>query len=364
MPSPKRPPAFQFYADAWLGSVSVETMSASVEGTYIRLLARQWKAHLAGELLPRDPKVLRLLTKLSPGEWAKAWPVLEKHFPSSGEGRANPTLQGVWQERLEFVENARTNGRKGGRPAIAHGPLARPSGRLPEETKETEPITGQEPNPSRFGNPTPNRNGTSVVCGLDTDTPPTAADAAVGPPRGAAATAAAESAVPDPEAYAERRDAMRARFTDERHLLAFDRHCRASRHPDSLLLDIEAAARERPSDGAPPLPWDVIGTVLHELSLKGKPPSEHLIRTFAAPILSPRVPVGAGGLEDDVSGERRDQNYFTAVRYAKEGDVSWQRYCLDKGIRWAESEAEMAADFERRIRAGEFVPPELREVPS
>lgn len=319
MASPKRPPAFQFYADAWLGSVSVETMPAAVEGTYIRLLARQWKAHLAGEVLPKDPSVLRLLTKLTPPEWKKAWVHLEKHFPVHGEGRANRTLAAVWQDRVDFVERARTNGRNGGRPQ------SEPEANRPRNPKGTEKGTQKEPNPSRVGtpdgNPDGNPDGTSVVCGLGTDTPPTAAHAAVPPPHGAAAAA---SDVHDPEAYARRRDAIRARFADERAVLAFDRHCRAARHPDALLLDLEAASRERPSDGAPGLSWDVIGLVLHELSVKGKPATEHLIRVFAAPIVSP-----IGRQTPDTP---------------------------------AMSEAEIEADMLRRIEAGEFLPAQLQEV--
>jgi uncharacterized protein YdaU (DUF1376 family) len=276
MPSPKRPPAFQFYADAWLGSVSVETMPAAVEGTYIRLLARQWRTHLAGELLPKDPAILRLLTKLSPAEWKKAWPLLEKHFPVTGEHRANPTLLAVWQDRVDFLESARENGKKGGRP------VKEPEPPNPRKAKikraETQPFTGVEPNPS----PTENPDETSVVCSLSTDTPPPAANAAVAPP-------AAAAAVRGEAAYAKRFAAIRARFTDERAVLAFERHCRAQKHPDAFLLDLEAAARERPSDGAPGLPWDVIGMALHEIGQKGKVASEFLVRSFAAPLMRPRA---------------------------------------------------------------------------
>lgn len=320
MPSPKRPPAFQFYADAWLGSVSVETMPANVEGTYIRLLARQWKAHIAGdEVLPKDPAVLRLLTKLTPAEWKKAWPQLEKHFPVQGSGRANPTLAAVWQDRADFVQAQRENGKKGGRPQREPGQPAPHNPNLP--AKESQ----RKPKPSQSANPTGNPNESSVVCSLETDTTPTAAAAAVSPLAGAAAAAD----VHDPIAYAERREAIRQRFADERHVLAFDRHVRASQFPDVFLLDLEAASRERPSDGKPAVPWDVIGTVLHELSVKGKRPTEHLIRVFAEPMLNPRA-----DRAPDATAER------------------------------PKTDAEIEAEFMARIERGDFLPPELREVPA
>lgn len=33
-------------------------------------------------------------------------------------------------------------------------------------------------------------------------------------------------------------------------------------------------------------------------------------------------------------GSGKDPMYFTAIRYAREGDAEWQTYCQDKGITW------------------------------
>lgn len=91
MPVPKLPPPFPFFSDDWLCSAAVESMPAEVEGTYIRLLCRQW----SGGVLPHDPTTIRLLTKLSSAQWKKAWTTLERHFPPTADGsaRANPTLE-------------------------------------------------------------------------------------------------------------------------------------------------------------------------------------------------------------------------------------------------------------------------------
>ena len=112
MPTPKRPPAFQFYPNAWFGSVAVETMPADVEGTFIRLLARQWLA----VTLPADPEQLRKLTKLSARRWPSAWVYLEPRFPLVDGGRRNETLHDLHIEREQFIAKQALNGGKGGRP--------------------------------------------------------------------------------------------------------------------------------------------------------------------------------------------------------------------------------------------------------
>lgn len=165
MTAPKKAPAFQFYASAWLASASVTRMEPEVEGTYLRLLCHQWQLHVAeeGELLPIDPAEVRRLTKLDVKQWATAWTRLEKHFPQFDGGRANPTLLAVWEERNAFVRGRRANGGAGGRPK--------------KETK-TEP-TGNHVVSSRLSPPEPTakRDESSVVCSLRSDTTP-AADAA------------------------------------------------------------------------------------------------------------------------------------------------------------------------------------------
>lgn len=281
MATPKRIPAFQMYAHAWLGSMHVDMMPAEVEGTYIRLLCKLWVALTQGEgqILPVDPKQIRTLTKLSEAQWRKAWPLLEKHFPMTDDnaGRVNPTLLAVWTEREAFVLKQRANGEGGGRPPKnPNPPKTKPKPEPRAKPRETQAFPEK--------NPSPNPDETSVS-GTGTALPPTAADAAVSPP----------AAAPDePPEFAERKAALRAQFTDERSVLAFDRHCRASRNPEGFLLDVEYAAKPRPSDGAEGVPWDVIGLAMHELSAKGMPATEHLIRKFAAPIMAPAAAPGAG----------------------------------------------------------------------
>ena len=149
MPKASKSPAFQFYASDWLTSTAVEMMPPEVEGTYVRLLCRQWLA----VTLPADPAVLRSLTKLSPAQWKKAWPVLAPHFPlvDGGAGRQNPQLQGVRADREQYLQQSAEAGKKGAkkrwgedRVPYSH-PIATPMG------SPSEPQWGQDDSGSGSG---------------------------------------------------------------------------------------------------------------------------------------------------------------------------------------------------------------------
>lgn len=68
---------FAMYAGDWLSSTTVSLMTAAEEGTYTRLLCHAWR----NDGLPADPNAVRLLTKLSPSEFKRAWPTIESAFP-------------------------------------------------------------------------------------------------------------------------------------------------------------------------------------------------------------------------------------------------------------------------------------------
>lgn len=81
-----KPPAFQFYVDAWLSSSSIAAMSPAQEGAYIHLLALCWSnARLA---LTGDPGKLALMSRLN-GDWAALGPEILTNFvehPIDGPG--------------------------------------------------------------------------------------------------------------------------------------------------------------------------------------------------------------------------------------------------------------------------------------
>lgn len=162
--------------------------------------------------------------------------------------------------------------------------------RTPEQTGErTEnERRSQQGSPRRTKRRT-NDKRTPLDVDVDKDLTTATANAAAAVSRERAEPPAA-AAAELPEQFAQRAAELRANFTDPRAALAFDRHMRASRNPEGFLLDVEYAAKLRPSDHAAGVPWDVIGQALHELSAKGRTATEHLIRVFAGPILTPAAP--------------------------------------------------------------------------
>ena len=71
---------------AFLSDSLVDQMTPLELGACFRLLCRQW---IDGDL-PDDPEQLRRLARLSNVEMDKAWEVIQRFFPESGEGkRAN-----------------------------------------------------------------------------------------------------------------------------------------------------------------------------------------------------------------------------------------------------------------------------------
>lgn len=141
------------------------------------------------------------------------------------------------------------------------------------------------------------------VDGDDTPTTtPAAAAVAVGGAPGAEQPAAA-SAYREPEAlpdeYHRERDVIRAQFTDVRHSRAFDQHLRASGNPFGLVMDLRAASRRRPSDGAEGVPWDVLGQVLHDMTIKMVRPTEHNLRAFARIEMAPKSEASGPALQGE-----------------------------------------------------------------
>jgi len=60
-----RPPAFQFYADDWLGSTKIALMTPAEEGAYVRLLCHAWNDPDCS--IPDDDEALEVLSRLGEG---------------------------------------------------------------------------------------------------------------------------------------------------------------------------------------------------------------------------------------------------------------------------------------------------------
>jgi hypothetical protein len=318
-------PAFQFYPSDWRNDLALRTCSIGARGLWQELLCTMHEGtpygHLALDGVALSDEEAASLAGVPLKDYTRLLAELERRKVCSR------TPDGVvFSRRMVRDEELRNKRAAAGEAGKEHGQkgarYGAKGGRPPKEKggRKTPLKTPLAPETETPVEPPPSSSSSSSA-----SLTPSAAAAALSPLAGAAAAA---SEVGDPAAYGKHRDRIAAQFTDERARLAFERHCRASRFPDALLLDIEAASRERPSDGAPGVPWDVIGTVLHELSVKDRRPTEHLIRVFSEPMLTPRDPRTAAP---------RDRQ---------------------------KTDAEIEAEFMARIERGEFLPPELREVPA
>jgi hypothetical protein len=255
--TPKRPPAFPFYVDAWFSSVSVTTMPPEVEGTYLRLLGYQWRSMA----LPIEPSAIRLLTKLNEKQWRTAWPLLVKHFPVVENGRRNPTMEALRVEREEYLAKQRTNGKHGGRPRSAEPDEPAPPKPTRTQKKPTENPTVMPEKPTGSVSPNPNEtSGSGFGSGLDV--PPPAADAA-GSPSSASGTQLAEGDT------AQRAEALLAHFTEPHHRDAVAGFIRAHRIPDVAITEIDGMRTGLTAPGMVKVPVPIIGQALHEMRVGG-----------------------------------------------------------------------------------------------
>lgn len=344
MPAPRRQPAFQFYAAAWLGSVQVETMPPEVEGTYIRLLARQWIA----EILPSDPAELRLLTKLTPAQWKKAWPRLEPLFPLTEDqrGRQNETLAAVHQEREEYLAEAAQAGRAGaqkrwGKTAEQEAtPTQKKKGGPSKNDRVSIGYPTDTPTPSLPD--TPAGTPSTPQWGLDDSGSvsvsvselPTPAVAVVGSARGAPThETATTTATADT-----RKAAMLAKFVNPLHREAAEGYVRSAQHPDTVVAHLEGVMSGLSAPGMRPIEPNMLGQALHDMRVAGVVRlTPNALASFVKGVgrdergHDDQPPAAASPDEPLVTGESR-MFLAMAKREAAAGNPEFVAWCTERNV--------------------------------
>lgn len=108
-------------------------MTYEQRGIYRELLDQQW---VEGSL-PSDPKHLATILRLTPGKFAKVWPLISAKFQKNSDGRLiNARLEFQRKKLDQYIEEQRKRGEKGGRRKADR--LALASLRL-EPTLQPEP---------------------------------------------------------------------------------------------------------------------------------------------------------------------------------------------------------------------------------
>ena len=105
-----KPPAFQFYPDAWLSSADISLMTPAEEGGFIRLLCHAWLEPDCG--LPDDDKILAKLSRLN-----RTWNRVSGHklrakFRSENGRLYNDRLLEERRKQLKWKEKSSTGGKK------------------------------------------------------------------------------------------------------------------------------------------------------------------------------------------------------------------------------------------------------------
>lgn len=131
-----KPPAFQFYANDFLGATI--TWDAIACGMYIRLLCTQW----VNGSIPDDRRRIAKAAGVDLAELQKEWHLIEPKFPTDGTGgRKNLRLEEVRQRQTDVSQarkgaaNSRWNSN-----AIAYAkPIQR---KVKEKEKKKEKVEG------------------------------------------------------------------------------------------------------------------------------------------------------------------------------------------------------------------------------
>lgn len=105
-------PAYQWYVMDARGDEVFMLMSYEQQGIYRALLDHQW---IEGSL-PADPKQLATILKVTPGRFAKVWPLISAKFLKNSDGRLiNDRLENQRHLLDQYLEEKRKRGQNGGR---------------------------------------------------------------------------------------------------------------------------------------------------------------------------------------------------------------------------------------------------------
>jgi len=214
------------HVNDWLTSQTAKLLGRAGRDIYLTLLCHQWKAEDDG--LPSSPELLRRLVDATPEEWAEAWPLLERQFPTGDDGqRRNSRLH---NERGYYV--AKKEAGKAGGEAKASKSLAN------GYQTASKPLANDVAKGWQKSTPVP--------------VPASASKEAEGP--------AASSAAP-----------LSSRFSDPAHLEAYAGYRRAAPYPAQVDAVLEQAAQGYGGLRGKPYSWEHIGRAMLEMQANGTP---------------------------------------------------------------------------------------------
>lgn len=100
----EHPPAFQFYANDFSSSPTVEAMSTLAVGAYMLLLCKAWYQDPVGTL-PTNEETLSKWARVTKSEWKKIRESILAAFILNDGRYIQPRMQLEWQKMLEFKKS-------------------------------------------------------------------------------------------------------------------------------------------------------------------------------------------------------------------------------------------------------------------
>lgn len=320
---------FPFYVTRYLEDVEITALSLVAEACYIRLCARQWKA----VTLPLDPTVLWRLTKASPSEWRKAWKELEPLFPvtEDGSGRRNPALDALREERAQYIETRRVNGRSGGRPPKHHETTEKTTAHPKAKQEQSK----EKPHGFPLGAGLDNQRE-SLGSRLRVERPHSPPPDGGGPPPAPfdrsldlvqaelkAALSEAVATIPTAECQT-----LVARLLDEQRI--------EPARWFGWVKRIEGWAKGMGTTGMAPVSWDAIAQGLDELLLTNPPGQRITPKILLIFVEDAHRRLSSGAPRASAQSMSEDE---TAKKFARAGDPDAIAWCTARGIDYREAVA-------------------------
>ena len=112
----EHPPAFQFYANDFSSSATVEAMSTTAVGAYVLLLCKAWYQDPVGTI-PDNDDILSKWSRVSRREWMKIREYVLSAFILIDGRWHQKRMQDEWKSLLERRKERSQSGSKGGKSA-------------------------------------------------------------------------------------------------------------------------------------------------------------------------------------------------------------------------------------------------------
>lgn len=105
-----------FWGDRWTGSRGFQ-LPLEARGLYREMLTQAWRRY---GFLPKNPRAVRIICGVTPGEWRRAWPLVKPFWRVEGDKLVNDTQREIYAEAERRATTASTRGSRAARARWNH----------------------------------------------------------------------------------------------------------------------------------------------------------------------------------------------------------------------------------------------------